>query len=130
MSDPENFDYEITLQNGTGEAVLAKHDFLYALRAGTVTLTIKALDGSNLSASRTFTLVEPAVSAEQALRNAIANGESSYVLSGNITLTQDLVIPNGMLLLVGTMAQDVPSVITVPQGVTVEKTTARYAFWV
>ena len=74
--------------------------------------------------------MEPAVSAEQALRNAIANGESSYVLSGNITLTQDLVIPNGMLLLVGTMAQDVPSVITVPQGVTVEKTTARYAFWV
>ena len=120
VSDPENFDYEITLQNGTGEAVLAKHNFLYALRAGTVTLTIKALDGSNLSASRTFTLVEPAVSAEQALHNAIANGESSYVLSGNITLTQDLVIPNGMLLLVGTMAQDVPSVITVPQGVTVE----------
>ncbi len=65
---------------------------------GTVTIRATATDGFGASAEKTVTIEGTALTIEEQLRAAIANGESEFRITGDCTLSNGLTIPEGFAL--------------------------------
>ena len=65
---------------------------------GTFVIRATAADGSDVSAEKTVTIEGTALSIEEQLRAAIANGESEFRITGDCELSGELTIPAGFHL--------------------------------
>ena len=66
--------------------------------AGEITIRATAYDGSEVYGEKTVTIEGTALSIEEQLRAAIANGEMYYTVMGDVTLSADLALPAGFHL--------------------------------
>lgn len=99
------------LKNGTGSGEISNGYFI-GRSAGTVTLEAHSADGITYN-TMTVTVKLSGASIEEGLRAAIANKDEAYYISGDVTLSADIVIPDYLTLYI----EDSGS-LTIPNGVT------------
>lgn len=99
------------VKNGTGSGEISNGYFI-GRSAGTVTLEAHSADGITYS-TMTVTVKLSGASIEEGLRAAIANKDEAYYISGDVTLSADIVIPDYLTLYI----EDSGS-LTIPNGVT------------
>lgn len=99
------------VKNGTGSGETSNGYFI-GRSAGTVTLEAHSADGITYN-TMTVTVKLSGASIEEGLRAAIANKDEAYYISGDVTLSADIVIPDYLTLYI----EDSGS-LTIPNGVT------------
>lgn len=99
------------VKNGTGSGEISNGYFI-GRSAGTVTLEAHSADGITYN-TMTVTVKLSSASIEEGLRAAIANKDEAYYISGDVTLSADIVIPDYLTLYI----EDSGS-LTIPNGVT------------
>lgn len=99
------------VKNGTGSGEISNGYFI-GRSAGTVTLEAHSADGITYN-TMTVTVKLSGASIEEGLRAAIANKDEAYYISGDVTLSADIVIPDYLTLYI----EDSGS-LTIPNGVT------------
>lgn len=99
------------VKNGTGSGEISNGYFI-GRSAGTVTLEAHSADGITYN-TMTVTVKLSGASIEEGLRAAFANKDEAYYISGDVTLSADIVIPDYLTLYI----EDSGS-LTIPNGVT------------
>ena len=99
------------VKNGTGSGEISNGYFI-GRSAGTVTLEAHSANGIRYN-TMTVTVKLSSASIEEGLRAAIANKDEAYYISGDVTLSADIVIPDYLTLYI----EDSGS-LTIPNGVT------------
>lgn len=99
------------VKNGTGSGEISNGYFI-GRSAGTVTLEAHSADGITYN-TMTVTVKLSSASIEEGLRAAIANKDEAFYISGDVTLSADIVIPDYLTLYI----EDSGS-LTIPNGVT------------
>lgn len=99
------------VKNGTGSGEISNGYFI-GRSAGTVTLEAHSADGITYN-TMTVTVKLSGASIEEGLRAAIANKDEAYYISGDVTLSADIVIPDYLTLYIEESGS-----LTIPNGVT------------
>ena len=88
--------------------------------AGTVTIRATAYDGSEVYGEKTVTIGEATLTIEDELRAAIASGKDTFTITGDCTLSRDLLVPDYFVL------RQEEGTLTVPSGVTLTVTAEAF----